>query len=63
MVLRNNQFEVARMAPNKTVRQLPFSVWMELAKATPRRRSDLENPQGALTGVIESTRMNPGLFA
>jgi len=49
MVLRGNQFDVVRMAPKKPVRQLPFSVWMELAKATPRRRSDLENPQAALT--------------
>jgi hypothetical protein len=44
MVFQNKQFEVTRMAPIKTVSQLPFSVWMELAKATPRRRSDLENP-------------------
>lgn len=49
MVFQNNQFEVTRVAPKKAVSQLPFSVWMELAKATPRRRSDLENPQVALT--------------
>ncbi|MHB8950856.1 MAG: hypothetical protein ACYC4S_17645 [Rhodoferax sp.] len=49
MVFQNNQFEVTRMAPKRSVSQLPFLVWMELAKATPRRRSDLENPQVALT--------------
>jgi hypothetical protein len=49
MVFQNNQFEVTRMAPKRTISQLPFLVWMELAKATPRRGSDLENPQVALT--------------
>lgn len=49
MVFQNNQFEVTRMAPKRTVSQLPFWVWMELAKATPRRCSELENPQVPLT--------------
>jgi hypothetical protein len=49
MVFQNNQFEVTRMAPKRAVRELPFYVWMELAKATPQRRSDLDNPQVALT--------------
>jgi hypothetical protein len=49
MVFKNNQFEVTRMAPKRTVSELPFSVWMVLAKATPRRGSDLDNPQVALT--------------
>jgi hypothetical protein len=47
LVFQNNQFEVTRMAPKRTVSQLPFLVWMELAKATPQRCSDLENPQVA----------------
>jgi hypothetical protein len=47
MVFQNNQFEVTRMAPKRTVSQLPFLVWMELAKATPQRGSDLESPQVA----------------
>jgi hypothetical protein len=47
MVFQNNQFEVTRMAPKRTVSQLPFLVWMELAKATPQRSSDLESPQVA----------------
>ena len=51
MVFQNNQFEVTRMAPKRTVSQLPFWVWMELAKATPRRRSDLDSPQVALTSA------------
>ena len=45
MVCQHDQFEVARMAPKRTVSNLPFWVWMELAKATPKRRSDLDNPQ------------------
>lgn len=49
MVFQNNQFEVTRMAPKRTVSELPFSVWMALAKATPRQGSDLDNPQVALT--------------
>ena len=48
MIFQNNQLEVTRMAPKRTVSQLPFWVWMELAKATPHRRSDLDNPQVAL---------------
>jgi hypothetical protein len=49
MTFQNNQFEVTRMAPKRTISQLPFWVWMELAKATPRRLSDLDNPQVTLT--------------
>lgn len=49
MVFQNNQFEVTRMAPKRTVDELPFSVWMALAQATPRRAADLDNPQVALT--------------
>jgi len=62
MVFQNNQFEVTRMAPKRTVNQLPFWVWMELAKATPRRRSDLENPQDALMtdGICKSTGSTHG---
>jgi hypothetical protein len=49
MVFQNNQFDVTRIAPKRTISQLPFLVWMELAKATPRRGSDLDSPQVALT--------------
>jgi hypothetical protein len=42
MVFQNNQFEVKRMAPKRTISQMPFPVWMELAKATPRRASELD---------------------
>ncbi len=45
MVYQNGQFEVTRMAPKRSVSNLPCWVWIELAKATPRRRSDFENPQ------------------
>ncbi len=51
MVFQDNRFEVARPAPKRTISQLPFWVWMELAKATPRRRSELEHPQVALSNV------------
>ncbi len=52
-VFQNNQFEVTRMAPKRTVSQLPFMVWMEMAKATPRRSSELECAQHGLH-VVES---------
>ena len=48
MVFQNNQFEVTRMAPKRTVSELPFAVWMALAKATPRRGTDLDSAQVAL---------------
>ena len=49
VVFQNNPIEVTRMAPKRTVSELPFYVWMELAKATPRRVSDWDNPQVTLT--------------
>ncbi|TXT37037.1 MAG: hypothetical protein FD135_3875 [Comamonadaceae bacterium] len=45
MVFQNDQFEVTRMAPKRTVSQLPFALWMALAKASPRQASELDNPQ------------------
>lgn len=45
MVFQNDQFEVTRMAPKRTVSQLPFALWMALAKASPRLASELDNPQ------------------
>jgi hypothetical protein len=35
MVLENNRLAVARAAPRRARQQLPFGVWMALAKATP----------------------------
>ena len=35
MVCMRNKLEVVRMAPKRPSRQLPFGVWMALAKATP----------------------------
>ena len=49
MVFQNNQFEVTRMAPKRTVSELPFAVWMALAKATPRRGLYLDSAQVGLT--------------
>jgi hypothetical protein len=45
MVFQNNQFEVTRMAPKRTITELPFPVWMALAKATPRRASERDGDQ------------------
>jgi hypothetical protein len=49
MVFQNNQLEVTRMAPKRTISALPFPVWMALAKATPRRASELEGDQMGFT--------------
>jgi hypothetical protein len=48
MVLQNNQLEVLRMAPKRTVSQLPFVVWMALAKATPMQLVELAPCQNGL---------------
>ena len=48
MVLQNNQLEVLRMAPKRMVSQLPFSVWMALAKATPMPLAELAPCQEGL---------------
>jgi len=49
MVFQDNQLEVMRMAPKRSISQLPFPVWMALAKATPARLSELEPGQAGLT--------------
>lgn len=48
MVFQNSQLEVLRMAPKRMVSQLPFPVWMALAKATPVRGAELEPCQDVL---------------
>ena len=53
MVFQDSGFEVARMAPKRTISQLPFGVWMALAKATPRPSCELESAQTGFR-VIES---------
>ena len=65
MVFQNNQFEVTRMAPKRTISQLPFPVWMELAKATPRRASELDCNQMGFAQADSTTWLpdnphNPG---
>ena len=37
-----DRLEILRVAPKKQFNHLPFAVWMNLAKATPLRRSDAE---------------------
>lgn len=53
MVIDNNRFAVARTAPRHTRQQLPFGVWVALAKATPVAGLN-ESEQGIL-GETEST--------
>lgn len=48
MVYQGNQLEVLRMAPKRPARDLPFGVWMALAKAVPMKGTELEGCQDAL---------------
>jgi hypothetical protein len=48
MVCANDKLEVARSAPRRPSHQLPFTVWMALAKATPLRFADQDDVEGAL---------------
>lgn len=48
MVMQHNQLEVARMAPKREAKNLPFSIWMALAKATPMRLSKADSFQETL---------------
>ena len=47
--LENNRLTVTRAAPRRTRQQLPFGVWMALAKATPVAGLN-EDAQGMLGG-------------
>ncbi|RZJ02002.1 MAG: hypothetical protein EOO54_26860, partial [Haliea sp.] len=51
MVTENGRFAVARAAPRQTRQQLPFGVWVALAKATPV--SGLNDDEQALLGGSE----------
>ena len=47
MLLQNERLEVLRNAPKRAVADLPFALWMVLAKATPlRAHADLGSPDG-----------------
>lgn len=50
MVYQGNQLEVMRMAPKRRATELPFGVWMALAKATPVR--DLDLPGDGMSGQV-----------
>ena len=50
MVYQSNQLEVMRMAPKRPAPELPFAMWMALAKATPLKMSELDNWQETLPG-------------
>jgi len=45
MVANENSLEIVRVAPKKAVPELPFPVWMALAKATPMDASQLLESQ------------------
>ena len=44
--LAQDRLQILRMAPKRQFNHLPFDVWMNLAKATPLRRSEAEPHQG-----------------
>ena len=48
MVCQGNQLEVMRMAPKRPAPELPFGVWMALAKATPLQMSGQKDFQETL---------------
>jgi len=48
MVYQGSQLEVLRMAPKRPAPELPFGVWMALAKAVPMKGTELEGCQDAL---------------
>ncbi len=49
MVMQDSQLSVARMAPKRETKNLPFSIWMALAKATPMRLSNAVSFQEMLS--------------
>jgi hypothetical protein len=50
MVIDSNRLVVARTAPRQTRQQLPFGVWVALAKATPVVGLN-EDEQGMLENI------------
>lgn len=57
MVWDGNQLDVVRSAPKRPSAQLPFSVWMALAKATPLQASAAES--GADGCVFDQGKLKP----
>jgi hypothetical protein len=45
VVYQHNQLEVMRMAPKRPAPELPFGMWMALAKATPLQMSEQDSWQ------------------
>jgi len=65
VIVRNGErLEVVRNAPKRAIPDLPFSMWMALAKATPTGSisafSTIEPAQAALTNQSESTHTRFG---
>jgi hypothetical protein len=61
MVVENNRLVVARAAPRHSRQQLPVSVWMALAKATPVAGLN-EDEQGMLGDVVVQLDRLAGLL-
>ena len=52
LIAEPDQLHVARNAAKRTSRDLPFAIWMALAKAVPLHSSNSIAQQEALTGVL-----------
>ena len=56
LIAEPDRLHVARNAAKKTSHDLPFAIWMALAKATPLHSSDAITEQGALQGVLSKPK-------
>jgi hypothetical protein len=65
MVLQNDRLEVLRNAPKRAVADLPFALWMVLAKATPLRgHADLGTGDGPdQSMLLEQETNTPNMTA
>lgn len=52
LIAEPDRLHVARNAAKKSARELPFAIWMALAKSTPRHLSDEESAQGAAQALL-----------
>ena len=60
MVLQNERLHVMRNAPKRAVADLPFALWMVLAKSTPlRAHADLGTDGPAQSMLLEQAPAEP----
>ena len=52
MIAEPDRMHVARNAAKKSAPELPFAIWMALAKATPRQLSEVESANGAAQALL-----------